>query len=158
MILKKRYTTLNEVLMYIKIQSVDSLPFAAKVCPNFENAEDLFYWLKKKTKYKNDPKGIELLQTMQTLFKNGGRGDCDCFVITSLACFIVLGFDNVNICLVGRERSHPVHIYTALYDDNGNRFVFDLTNRHFNQERNNYNYIQELPVNWQNWRGIKKYL
>jgi hypothetical protein len=88
---------------------------------------------------------------MQTLFKNKGKGDCDCFVIAGLACLIVNEFPDIRIALVGRERKAPVHIYIVIYE-NGERYVFDLTNPRFNQERPTYNYIQEIPVRWQNWK------
>lgn len=150
MILKKKYESLDDTLAYLKIQVIDSLEFASKTCPDFKDPRELFSWLKKRVRYQNDPKGIEYLQTMQTLFKNGGLGDCDCFVITTLACMIVNDWQGVSIALVGRSKSYPVHIYTVI-DWNGERKVFDLTNNRFNYERPGYNYIQELPVNWKSW-------
>jgi len=154
MILKKNYTSLDETLAYLKIQVLDSLNFASRTCPKMEDPRDLFRWLKKRVRYQNDPKGIELLQTMQTLFKRGGLGDCDCFVITTLACCIVNDWDGLNIVLVGRSKVAPVHIYVSI-DWNGERKVFDLTNRDFNHERDGYKYVQQLPVNWRNWVPIK---
>lgn len=157
--LKKKYKSLDDTLKHLKLQVIESVPFAEKVCPQFDNPEDLFYWLKGKVKYKNDPAGIELLQTMQTMFRGRywgvpGWGDCDCFVITTLACMIVQGWEDIDIALVGRKRSVPVHIYTIIYW-NGERKVFDLTNRDFDHERDTYNYIQEIPVPWTRWKTLR---
>jgi hypothetical protein len=152
--LKKQYIDINDTLKCIKIQILDSIKFAKKNCPVFGNPEQLFYWLKENTNYKNDPKGIELLQTMQTMFARNGEGDCDCFVITSGACFIINGWD-FDIVLVGRDKRNPVHIYTRVYF-NGDTFIFDLTNPKYNMERP-YKYVQDIPVNWENW-VVKKNL
>lgn len=146
------YKDINQVLTGIKVQIIDSLPFAESVCPKFETLRELWDWLAPQLHFKSDPKGREYLQTMQTLFKNDGQGDCDCFVITTIACLIVNGFPDVYICLTGRQKSHPVHIYVVVYE-NGDRTVLDFTNRgHFNYERDNYKYIQEIAVNWQKWK------
>lgn len=150
MILKQKYKSLDETLGYLKIQVIDSIPYASQVCPKVKDPRELFRWLKSKVRYQNDPAGTELLQTMPTMFRNGGRGDCDCFVITTLACLIVNGFTDIKIILVGRRRAFPVHIYTIVYED-GKRIVFDLTNKRYNYERPGYNYFQELPVNWEKW-------
>jgi len=152
--LKKEYIDINDTLHHIKVQTIDSINFANIVCPDFEHPEDLFYWLKENTTYKNDPRDIELLQTMQTLFNKNyhgipGAGDCDCFTITAGACFIRCGW-NYDIVLVGRDKRNPVHIYTLVYFKN-KPYVFDLTNPKFNTERP-YKYIQEIPVNWRKWK------
>lgn len=157
--LKKKYKSLDDTLKHLKLQVIESVPFAEQVCPKFDNPEELFYWLKGKLKYKNDPAGTELLQTMQTMFRGHywgvpGWGDCDCFVITTLACMIVQGWDEISIALVGRKRAAPVHIYTII-DWNGERQVFDLTNRDYNHERDTYNYIQEIFVPWTRWKNLQ---
>jgi hypothetical protein len=159
-ILKKKYKDLNETLRYLKVQVQESIPFACAVIPSWvATPDDLFDWLKGKVKYKSDPKGIELLQTMQTMFRGKywgvpGRGDCDCFTITTLACAICLGWDDIYIGLVGRSRSHPVHIYTIVHWE-GERLVFDLTNKRLGQERS-YPFIQEVPVPWQRWKMFQQ--
>lgn len=151
----EKYKDLNHTLKNMKLQVMDSLPFAMEYLPRFRDPEELFYFLKRRVKYRNDPPGTELLQSMQTLLSGDywgikGAGDCDCFTIATLASAITQGWDNIYIALVGRERSHPVHIYTVIYW-NGQRKVLDLTNRAFNHERDSYRFIQEVPVNWRNW-------
>jgi len=153
MIKKQQYKDINDTLKHIKIQIIDSVPFALNKCPAFKDPEELFYWLKNKTKYKSDPKNVELLQTLPTLL-NGDfwgypGGDCDCLTISTISLAIAQGWKNVKIILVGRSKGAPVHIYTVIYWK-GSRKVLDLTNKKYNQERT-YPLIQELPVNWQNW-------
>jgi len=151
--LRKPYKDINDTMKHIKIQIVDSLPYAEN-CPKFSTPADCFYWLKDKVVYKNDPKGTELLQSLPTLLENNyhnisGAGDCDCFTIAIVSLLIANEFKNIKICLVGRSRNMPVHIYCVVYVK-GKRNVLDLTNKKPNQERP-YSYIQELPVNWENW-------
>lgn len=153
--LKKPYQDINDTLAHLKIQVVESLPFARQITPRFENPAQLFAWLKKKLHYKNDPKGVELLQTMQTMLSGEfwgrrGWGDCDCFTIATLAAAITQGWGGLYIALVGRTKKNPVHIYTVIYQ-NGKRYVLDFTNANFNQERQTYRYIQEIPVKYKNW-------
>lgn len=165
MITRLPYKNINDTLKHMKIQIIDSLPFACKTVPEMDSPEELFDYLKERVRYKNDPKGVELLQTMQTLmlgkfWGTPGYGDCDCFVITTLACMICQGWNNLFICLVARESKSPVHIYTVIYW-NGQRQVFDLTNRNFNHERSGwngtdeYNFKQEIPVRWEHWKNLK---
>jgi len=167
MILEKKYKDLNEVLRFMKLQIIDSIPFAAKICPYFQTPKDLWKWIDSKYKFVDDDKNTipgkrprELLQTMQTLVSRKWTGDCDCIVITTLACLIVNGFEDINIALVGRKRKNAVHIYVVIYD-NGERIVLDFTNKgRYNYERPGdppYKYIQEIPVKWQNW-GLNKIL
>lgn len=165
MILKARYKNINDTLRHMKIQVIDSLPFACRYVPKMRNPEELFDFLKSRVRYKNDPKGTELLQTMQTLilgkrWGTPGFGDCDCFVITTLASMICQGWDDIYIALVARKSMSPVHIYTVIYWK-GERIVFDLTNKDYNYERDGwngktkYNYIQEIPVRWHNWKNLR---
>lgn len=154
MIIKKRYKGIADTMQHLKIQIIDSIDFALIEVPEMEDPEELFYWLKERTSYKNDFKGVELLQSMQTLFNKNchgipGAGDCDCFTITAVAAMIAQDWNNIYIDLVGRDKLQPVHIYASI-DWRGKRQVFDLTNREFNYERS-YPYHQQIKVNWRNW-------
>lgn len=152
MVAELPYKDINQVLRYLKIQIKDSVPYACRNLPRFNNPEDLFAYLKKRVRYKNDKRGVEQLQTMQTLFnprKNlhgiRGAGDCDCFTITAVASMLCQGWDNIYVLICGRQKSHPVHIYAVIYW-RGERKVFDLTNNRYNFEREGYKYYQEIPV------------
>jgi hypothetical protein len=153
MIIKKKYKDINDTLRHIKIQIVDGTDYALSKCPAFKDPEELFYWLKNKTRYKSDPKNVELLQTLPTLlngeFWGYPGGDCDCLTISTITLMIAQNWKNISIVLVGRDKSNPVHIYTII-KWKGQRKVLDLTNKDYNKERT-YPYIQELPVNWENW-------
>lgn len=90
--------------------------------------------------YKLDPRGNELLQTMQTMMEGDyygtpGAGDCDCFTITMLACNEVQPYKCRQwVMLAGREKSNPVHIYSGV-DWKGQSIALDLTNQAAGYER-----------------------
>lgn len=86
----------------------------------------------------NDPRGIELLQTFQTMMLNNyhgipGAGDCDCFTIAATSCFIASG-NRCEIILAGNYSDEFTHIYNRVYY--GGTYVgFDLTEPFFAYER-----------------------
>jgi len=146
---KYQYIDIDDTLAQLMNQSYESLSYAAKICPRFETPEQLFNWLKHNTSFHSDPPGTELLQTMPTLFEENyhgvpGAGDCDCFVITAIACMKVNGWDDIAIVLCGRNRDTPVHIYNAVLD-NGQWKAFDLTNTYYGEERT-YPFRQTLRI------------
>lgn len=145
------YKDISDTLRKLKIQVIDSLPYA-KTLPTFADPQTLFYYLKARTKYKNDPPGVELLQTLQTLLEGAywgipGAGDCDCFVIATLALCWAQGkeFQNVRVVIAGRSKDAPVHIWSTI-DFQGETYALDLTNPTFNHERD-YKYTQRLKFN-----------
>lgn len=145
--LKKRYKSIDDTLSHIRLQVKESLPYAESLVPDME-PEELYYWLKDHTVYKNDPEGVELLQAMPTLFEGEywgipGAGDCDCFTIATLAALSVQSKQYPTwIKLVGRDKISPVHIYAGI--DRGNQEVpLDLTNKRPGQERD-YKYEQKI--------------
>lgn len=147
MILLKEYDSLEDTLLLLKQQVADSLHYARKIIPEFDDAEDLFYWMKERVVYVEDPKGIELLQSFKTFVK-GSRtgvpwsGDCDCFTIAALSGLIVNDLVPCQVILVGRNSESPVHIYAGVGDD---AVPFDLTNEEFGYERDEYRFKQVLP-------------
>ena len=144
---KQPYTSLEHTLIMLREQARRSVSFAEQFLPagRMKPAE-LFDFLKGETVYINDPAGTELLQSMPTLFSENnvhgiyGAGDCDCFTLTSLACFKAKGYKDFQIVLVGRDKAAPVHIYSMLEGT-----PFDLTNSTLGAERS-YPYRQILPV------------
>jgi hypothetical protein len=146
----ENYKSLQHTIKCLKKQVIDSLPYIAKYVPSdISTPEELFYFLKDLITYKKDPPGVELLQSVQTLFDNNfhgksGHGDCDCFTILALASFEHLGFDPSQVALAGRSEFKPSHIYTRVWDKKKNRYaVFDLTNPYYDMERK-YNYKQYI--------------
>lgn len=147
---RQTYVNLQHTLKAIKRQVEDSLPFIEKYIPNdIRDPQELFYFLRDKVVYRKDPKGVELLQTVQSLIDDNwhgipGAGDCDCFTILSLAAFQYLGFEPSQVALVGRKKSGPSHIYTLVYDPSKKKMcAFDLTNPYYCMERK-YKYRQIL--------------
>lgn len=141
------YKDLTHTLKCIKIQIQDSIPFAQKFIPtDIHTLEDLFYFLKDHTKYKNDPKGIEYIQQFQTLINNNGQGDCDCFTVAAIAACYVCGFSPLYITIVSNNTFSPTHIYAEVYDkDRCEITPFDLTNPDYGQERS-YKFKQRLLI------------
>jgi|694.fasta_scaffold29901_7 hypothetical protein len=143
------YKDINQTMRGIRTQVVDSLEWVENNLPKFKDPEEAFKTLKNLVTYKNDPAGIELLQSAGTLFDQNywgipGAGDCDCFTILVLAVGVVNGWNNQSIFLVGRSKLAPVHIYSSVKFRNNN-YIMDLTNAYINVERE-YKFRQELKV------------
>lgn len=143
--LRKPYKDINETLHYLGVQVCDSINYCNIHFNGFDDPENLFYHLKSVISYKNDPTGVELIQSVPTMFENNphgksGAGDCDCFVVLALSCFFVNGFNDFGIKLFGRSKKQPVHI--SCYVENKN---FDLTNPFYDYERP-YRYVQKLKI------------
>jgi hypothetical protein len=116
--------------------------------PRYPDPQSMFYGLKQLIKYHNDPPGIELLQSVPTLFENNfwnepGAGDCDCFSILILAMCAVHGWKDQRIVLCGRSKIAPVHIFTQV-KVNGTWKTLDLTRPLYNTHRP-YKFYQHLP-------------
>jgi len=143
-----KYRGINQTLEAIREQILDSYDYCAG---NFSarTPEGLFKLIKANVTYHDDPKGVELLQSSQTLFEDNyhgvrGAGDCDCFTITALASLMVNGFTDNEIVLAGKSSRQPSHIYCRTWY-NGEWYVLDLTEPFFNKERN-YKYRQTIRV------------
>ncbi len=146
-VLKIPYQDINETLKGLHIQVCDSLDYCAQ---NFEykNPRQMYYDLLPKIKYKNDPPGTELIQSVPTLFERNywgtsGMGDCDCFSVLTLAVGAVNKWKQ-RIVLCGREYSAPVHIFTQVFW-NGSWRTVDLTARLYDTHRK-YPLYQYLEV------------
>jgi hypothetical protein len=150
MVKRLKYKDLNQTLYHLRQQVIDSLPFCVYELPKFDNPEQLFKFLKSHVKYKNDPPGMELLQSAQTLLSEDnwhgeyGAGDCDCFTILVLSCCVANGWEDQEIILTGHDKKNARHIYSAVYH-NGKRYTMDLTNPYIDIERP-YKYQQILKV------------
>lgn len=146
---KEPYIDINQTLEALREQVIESLEYCANEMPRFSNPKQLFEGLRLMTTFHNDPPGVELLQTVPTLFENNywgspGYGDCDCFSILVLAMCVAHGWNDNEIVLTGRNKKIPVHIYTATVYK-GKRYVLDLTNPYINMERE-YPYKQIIPI------------
>lgn len=152
MILKKKYTNLNETLSAMRLQIFEGLNFAENWSPSFDNPNQLFFWFKPQLHYKNDPPGIELLQTLPTLIKNNyygipGTGDCDCFCIGALTLAFVQNWPASTkyfIVLAGRNTKNAVHIWVEI-ELNKINYIIDLTNPLPGQKRK-YPITQRIEI------------
>lgn len=143
------YTDINATMRGIRTQVIDSIDYVKNNLPRYRNPEQMFNNLKQMIVYKNDPPGVELLQSVPTLLQNNywgipGAGDCDCFSILVLTCCLVNGWNDQEIILAGRSKLAPVHIWTRV-KYNGRWFDMDLTQPYVNSVRN-YKFTQTLPV------------
>lgn len=148
-VLRVPYTDINATMEGIRTQVLDSLFYCKNEMPRFKDPESMFNNLRQMITYKNDPPGVELLQTVGTLFNDNyhgipGAGDCDCFSILVLAMCAVHGWNDQRIILAGRTKLAPVHIWTQV-KFNGVWYDMDLTQTYFNTSRK-YKYIQKMNV------------
>ena len=145
MVLKEDYQDINRTLEMMRVQIIDSLDYCIEDLPTFNSPRELFQFCRAITTYHNDPKGIELLQTVPTLLDNNywdvpGAGDCDCFTILTIALCVAQGWNENYIVLVGRTKRAPVHGYSAV-KINDKLYTLDLTNPYIDIERE-YKYKQ----------------
>lgn len=143
------YTDINATMRGIRTQVIDSFDWVCENLPQYNNPEQIFNHLKSMVTYKNDPPGVELLQSVPTLFDNNywgipGAGDCDCFSILVLAVCACNGLNNQRIVLAGRNKLAPVHIWTEV-QYNGKWYAMDLTQPYVNSTRE-YKFTQRIPV------------
>jgi hypothetical protein len=123
------YKSLHDTLNQLDKQVAVSVPFASDFCANVNpDCHSLFRFLKTQLTYRDDPPGIELIQSMPSLFLNNyygvpGMGDCDCFTVTACASMIALGMQT-GYTIYGNGQ-YPTHIAADCYE-NGVRTIFDL--------------------------------
>jgi hypothetical protein len=147
-VIKYPYKSLDDVLRQIKKLALKDINFCKKLV-NGNDLVSIFYGLKDKIKYKNDPHMIELIQKPSTLLSKynyhgrSGRGDCDCFTTLGISTLLAKGIKpkDINIVLVGKNPQYPKHIYLEAKNT-----TFDLTNPILGQERQ-YKYIQKININ-----------
>ncbi|NBT88368.1 MAG: hypothetical protein EBT51_08720 [Flavobacteriaceae bacterium] len=115
-----------------------SIDFANDFVPIDTDPKELFWILRQNTTYKNDPPGVELLQSMPSMFEDNywgipGAGDCDCFTISAVACCLVADIP-CRIVIVGNNSEAPSHVYAEVLD-NGKWTPFDLVNPYYGQTK-----------------------
>jgi hypothetical protein len=144
------YTDINATMRGIHKQVCDSIQFYCDKMPFYNTPQQMFDSLKQMVTYKNDPPGVELLQTVQTLMTDKnywgikGAGDCDCFSILILTACCCHNWNEQRIVLAGRSKVAPVHIWTEV-KYKGKWYCMDLTQKLFNTHRP-YKFIQYLYV------------
>lgn len=147
------YPGLPTTIGYLVQQARESVDQVDNYVPaHIHDPGALFSYLKSVTHYRNDPKGVEYIPTVRTLFeKNKGYGDCDCFTVLALASLYRVCGIRANIVLVGYSKFIAKHIYTN-FTRNGKVVTFDLTNPWYDYERATgptgkaYKYFQDIKV------------
>jgi hypothetical protein len=148
-VLKTRYKNLDDTMRHIRLQVNDGIPWAHENIPTFADPIVFYHWFRPLCKYRKDPPGVELLQSLPTLITNNfygvpGTGDCDCFSIAVLTCCAVQPWNGARqwVKLAGRNKREAVHIWTGV-TWNGKDYALDMTNPLPLQERD-YQYIQKF--------------
>jgi len=146
---REPYKDINDTLYWILEQAKTGVPYCAKSFPKFADPAQMYEYFKNRVTYKNDPPGVELIQSPGTMFENNywgspGFGDCDCFVCLLLSCLWANDEYKNYILLYGRSKKWPSHISLAT-EWNGQKYYMDLTERKFDVERP-YPYKQVLKV------------
>jgi hypothetical protein len=140
------YQSLTHTLKCLKLQVIDSLPYISNYidASTIHTPRQAFNAIKKRVTYKNDPQGVEYIQTVQTIERNGGLCDCDCMTVYGLTALTYLDIKPLYVVLVGNNKYNPSHIYIEVWDNELKKIVpFDLTNPVYNLARN-YKYKQRL--------------
>ncbi|NBV41851.1 hypothetical protein EBR96_03680, partial [bacterium] len=127
---RKAKTAADTVRMIWEIASLpENIEYAKRF--KFRDLRDLYWQLKRLTRFKHDPNGGETVQQIRTLFgsKNVhgiiGAGDCDCFTSAILS----IAFANripARVVILGNRPKKPTHVYPELFWNNKWRAV-DLT-------------------------------
>ena len=86
---KEPFISPGRTLQLINIQAnaPENISFAKKYFPSFTKPGDIWEAIKPKVKFKADPRTVDTIQGIATLFNTNknihgisGYGDCDCFV------------------------------------------------------------------------------
>lgn len=146
---KQKYKDINVTLYWLVEQAKEGIEYCDLNFPKFNNPVEMYYYLKARTRFENDPTGTELIQSPGTLFENNmhgqsGLGDCDCFSTLLLSCLWANGWFENYIMLYGNKKICPSHIAIETVV-NGETVFLDLTQSKPNSERF-YKYYQKIPV------------
>lgn len=129
MIYKEKFTSPQRTLELIEIQAnaPENVSFAKKYFPPFNNGIEIWEKLKPITRFKADPKEIDTIQGISTLFSNtrnihgvSGLGDCDCFT-SALASIAISNKLPYQYIIQGNDK--PSHIAIKI-----DGTILDLTN------------------------------
>jgi hypothetical protein len=147
--LRRKYKSLEDTINLIIAQAKapENINYAINRGFSTEPRE-LWSQLKPLLIYRNDPKGLELIQGISTLLTKrnyygvSGMGDCDCFSCATLS----IAFANKKpalITIVGNSKAS--HIYVQLQSKDGKWYSLDFTNEDYNVRRP-YNKTQFIYV------------
>jgi len=114
-------------LINLQANAPENIAFAKKYFPPFKDGTAIWDAVKPLTKFKADPKTVDTIQGISTLFSNtanihgvSGWGDCDCFV-SALASIAIANHLPFEYIVQGNEK--PSHIAIKI-----SGVILDLTN------------------------------
>jgi len=142
------YKNLAHTLKMMARQVAESVEFADRFLPYHTTPQEIWSILKDNLIYRNDPPGVELLQSFPSLMNDNywgtpGAGDCDCFTIAALACAAARDIP-ARVVIVGNNAEAPTHIYCQ-YLVNGRYIDFDLVSSDYGTTKP-YKYRQTLKL------------
>ena len=145
---REKYQDINHTLKGLRTQILDSIDYCAENNFYYDNPREMYYNILPLIKYKNDPPGVELIQTVPTLLEDNyhgtpGAGDCDCFTVLTCAIGAINNWKQ-RIVLCGRTKNGPVHIFSQVFF-NGRWQTVDLTARLYDTHKK-YKFYQYLPI------------
>jgi hypothetical protein len=129
--IKIPYKNIRHTISMMQKQIEESLDYAEDFTPRDTTPKELFWIMRQNLTYKNDPPGVELLQSFPSMMEDNyhgtpGAGDCDCFTIAAVACCKAAGIP-CRIVIVGNSPAAPSHVYCEVADG-GEWVPFDLVN------------------------------
>jgi hypothetical protein len=146
--MKVPYQNIAHTIDMMQRQIEESLDYAEDFTPRNTTPKELFWIMRNNLTYKNDPPGVELLQSFPSMMEDNfhgkpGAGDCDCFTIAAVACCKAAGIP-CRIVIVGNSAIAPSHVYAEVLD-NGQWMPFDLVNAYYGETKD-YNYKKIINV------------
>jgi hypothetical protein len=89
-----------------------------------ETFHNIWYFVRNHIRYQNDDRGSEQLRTPQRTLHDR-MGDCDDFSILISSILTNLEYNHQLVIAAYKKKDQWQHIYPAVYDENGIRYVLD---------------------------------
>lgn len=93
----------------------DTREFAKQFTPDYDGMEELWHFVKEKIKYREDPDGVQWIQTPAYLWHLTRTGDCKSFTVFITSILHHLGVPYI-VRFVSYDRSKvPSHVYPIAF-------------------------------------------
>ncbi len=130
-----------------------------------QTSENIWNWLRSRTRYKLDTEGIEELRTPARSLVDGQKGlsdtnfgiDCDDYTILISALLLNLGISHEYRVVAYEQKGRFQHIYPVAFDQQGNAFVIDVVPEipHFNYEEQPIIDVKTIPMELHELSGVQ---
>jgi hypothetical protein len=122
------------VLKVLEENRQDTGDFAREFTPDFSGMEELWHFVKENIRYREDPDGVQWIQTPAYLWHHTRRGDCKSFTVFIASVLHHLGIPYL-IRFVSYDRSKvPSHVYPIAFIQNS-PVIMDAVYIDFNLEK-----------------------